>query len=54
MNGYKTISLYLGNGFYDDSIENVLRNLIYRLNIISQESKPLEKNLNGFERVIHV
>ena len=26
MNGYKTISLYLGNGLYDDSIENALRN----------------------------
>ncbi len=45
-NDYKTISLFLGNGLYDSSIESVLTNLIYRLSNIAAESVFVENSLS--------
>lgn len=45
-NDYKTISLFLGNGLYDFSIESILTNLIYRLNNIAAENVFIENTLS--------
>lgn len=42
-NGYKTVSLFLGYGFYDSSLENILTNLIYRLNNMVEKPVSVEK-----------
>ena len=45
-NDYKTISLFLGNGLYDSSIESIFTNLIYRLSNIAAESVYVENSLS--------